>query len=48
MYKTACANACGREVFVFAKNKGGELPKAYCSKKCEGEAKDLKRFVKLK
>ena len=44
MFKSTCAR-CGKEVFTYAKNKGGELPKVYCSKRCESETKHDKRMV---
>lgn len=48
MYKTQCAT-CGKEMFTYAINKRGDLPKVYCSRKCEANAKYEKRFdVRLK
>lgn len=38
MYKTTC-NWCGKPMWVYAKNKIGELPIVYCSKICESNAK---------
>ena len=38
---------CGKvDVPVYAKDKLGNLPVAYCSKQCEANAKYEKRFVK--
>jgi hypothetical protein len=45
MYTTFCAY-CGKKMYTFAKNRRADLPTVYCSKPCEGQAKDEKRFQK--
>ncbi len=43
MFKTEC-EVCGKEMYTYAKNKQRELPKVYCSRMCESQAKYDKRF----
>lgn len=43
MFKTNCA-VCGKEMFTYAKDKMGTLPKVYCGKVCQANAKYEKRF----
>ena len=45
MFKTNCAY-CGKQMFAYAKNKQGELPKVYCSKVCEGQVNYEKKFYR--
>lgn len=45
MFKTNCSY-CGKPMYSFAKNLRGELPRVYCSKVCEANAKNEKRFIK--
>jgi hypothetical protein len=44
MYKKLCDYCHKKEMMVYAKDKQGTLPKAYCSKACETNAKYDKRF----
>ena len=43
MYQTVCANPkCPnptKVLFVYATSRSGQIPTAYCSKKCEYEAR---------
>jgi hypothetical protein len=49
MYDNQCSY-CGKSMKSYARDKMGKLPKVYCSRKCEGDAKaelrvfDRKRF----
>lgn len=46
MYKTTCACGCGKEVFAYAKDRLGTLPKTYFDKTHEGNDKYKNRFDK--
>lgn len=46
MYKTTCGCGCGAELFTYAKDKLGTLPKVYVDKTHEGNDKYKKRFDK--
>jgi hypothetical protein len=43
MYKTQCSG-CGKDMYTYAKDKLGTIPKVYCSKVCEGKDKYNRRF----
>lgn len=43
MFKTKCAE-CEKEMFAYATNRSGDLPVVYCSKVCEGKAKEKAKF----
>lgn len=45
MYKTECSY-CGKPMYTYAKNRLGELPVVFCSKKCRGDYKEKDKFVK--
>ncbi len=44
MFKVKCAQCKEKDVFVYAKDKTGNLPLAYCGKVCEANAKYDKQF----
>ena len=44
MFKKKCDHCHEKDVMVYAKDKMGTLPVAYCSKMCEKNAKYDKRF----
>lgn len=44
MYKKKCDYCHEKEVYVYAKDKMGTLPVAYCSDVCKKNAKYDKRF----
>ena len=46
MFKTECACGCGQEVFAYAKDRLGTLPKVYVDKTHEGNDKYKRRFDK--
>lgn len=46
MYKKKCSGCGEKDVFVFAIDKMGTLPAAYCSNVCKVNAKYKKRFDK--
>lgn len=47
MFKTMCARkGCGKVMYVFGKDKQGNLPTVYCSSRCQGEVAYEKRFKK--
>lgn len=43
MFKTKCAE-CGKEMYTYAVDRQGTLPKVYCSKACKSNAQYKKRF----
>jgi len=45
-YKKKCDHCKENDVWVFAMDRMGNLPKAYCGKVCEANAKYDKRFDK--
>lgn len=47
MYATVCARkGCGKKMYVYGKDKSGNLPIVYCSKRCEGEDAYERKFQK--
>jgi hypothetical protein len=44
MYKKKCDGCGEKDVFVYAKDRLGTLPVAYCSEVCKKNAKYEKRF----
>ena len=36
-----------KDLYVYAKNKMGDLPVTYCSDRCKGEVAYKKKFIKL-
>jgi hypothetical protein len=44
MFKKKCDFCHEKDVFVFAKDRQGNFPAAYCSKHCETNAKYARRF----
>jgi hypothetical protein len=44
MFKRKCDYCHEKDVWVFGKDKLGTFPKAYCTKKCETNAKYERRF----
>lgn len=47
MYETLCARRdCGKKMYVYGKDRMGNLPTVYCSKRCEGEVAYERRFKK--
>lgn len=47
MYQTKCARrGCENKMYVYGKDKQGNLPTVYCSKRCEGEAAYERKFKK--
>lgn len=48
MYESQCARkGCENKVYVYAKDRLGTLPKAYCSKQHEGDDNYEGKFKKL-
>lgn len=47
MFKTVCGRqGCGKIMYVFGKDRQGNLPTVYCSTRCEGEVNYAKKFKK--
>lgn len=47
MFQVKCARkGCENKMYTYAKDMSGNLPKVYCSKRCEGEDNYGKRFKK--
>ena len=47
MYETICGRrGCGKKMYTYSKDRQGNLPVIYCSKRCEGEVNYDKRFKK--
>lgn len=47
MFKTVCGRkGCGKIMYVYGKDKQGNLPLVYCSTRCEGEVNYERRFKK--
>lgn len=47
MFPTKCARrGCDKKMYVYGKDKVGNVPTVYCSKRCEGEDAYEKRFKK--
>jgi hypothetical protein len=47
MFDTTCGY-CGKPMKTYAKDKMGTLPVVYCSRPCEQNAKEKKRYVTLR
>ena len=48
MYQVKCGRkGCENKMYTYAKDKMGNLPTVYCSKRCEGEVAYEKKFKKL-
>lgn len=43
MFETKCAK-CGKQMYTYAKDRLGTLPKVYCGKICEGQANYDRKF----